>query len=40
MQLLQDVIYVLTDSLHKSGFKQQATILSMMFDVIDKVKFY
>jgi len=37
MQLLQDIVFVLTDSLHKSGFKQQATILSMMFQVIDKL---
>jgi len=37
MQLLQDIIFILTDSLHKSGFKQQSTILAMMFEVVDKL---
>lgn len=34
MNLLQDVIFVLTDAFHKHGFKQQATILSILFQVV------
>jgi exportin-1 len=34
MSLLQDIIFVLTDSFHKHGFKQQATILAVLFQVI------
>ena len=34
MNLLQDILFVLTDSFHKSGFKQQASILSILFQVL------
>lgn len=36
LPLLQDVFFVLTDTFHKSGFKLQATILSQMFDTVEK----
>ena len=34
MSLLQDVLYVLTDGLHKSGFKQQTMLLGLLFQVV------
>lgn len=34
MSLLQDVLYVLTDGLHKSGFKQQTVLLALLFQVV------
>ena len=34
LSLLQDVLYVLTDRLHKSGFKMHATILKHVFHII------
>jgi exportin-1 len=34
MRLLQDVLETLTDSLHKSGFKLQSTLLFMLLQVI------
>mmetsp|Transcript_20922 Transcript_20922/g.24201 ORF Transcript_20922/g.24201 Transcript_20922/m.24201 type:complete len:131 (+) Transcript_20922:65-457(+) len=36
MQILQDLLYILTDLSHRSGFKQQAQILSLMFEIVDK----
>lgn len=33
MRLLQDVFQILTDSLHKSGFKLQTQILNILFQV-------
>jgi len=35
ISLLQDVLYVLTDTFHKSGFKLQATILKYMFTTVE-----
>ena len=34
LSLMQDVLYVLTDRLHKSGFKMHATILKHVFYII------
>jgi len=34
MSLLQDIFYVLTDGLHKSGFKLQTMILGLLFQVV------
>jgi len=35
LSLLQDVLYVLTDRLHKSGFKMHCTILKHMFTIVE-----
>jgi len=35
ISLLQDIFAVLTDREHKSGFKQQALVLSHMFRVVE-----
>ena len=34
MNLLQDVLFVITDGLHKGGFKQQVVLLGMLFQVV------
>jgi len=34
MHLLQNIIFVITDGLHKSGFKQQTQILASLFQII------
>jgi len=34
MSLLQDIMYVITDGFHKSGFKLQSNILSLLFQVV------
>jgi len=34
MSLLQDILYVITDGLHKSGFKQQTQILALLIQGI------
>jgi len=34
MSLLQDILYVITDGLHKSGFKQQSQILALLLQVV------
>jgi len=34
LTLMQDLFYVLTDTLHKSSFKYQATMLATMFSVV------
>lgn len=35
LQLLNDILYVMTDSFHKSGFRKQAQILAILLDIID-----
>uniref|UniRef100_A0A7S2AWL8 Importin N-terminal domain-containing protein n=1 Tax=Octactis speculum TaxID=3111310 RepID=A0A7S2AWL8_9STRA len=35
LSLLQDLLYVMTDRLHKSGFKMHATLLRHMFHVVE-----
>lgn len=35
LQLLNDILFVMTDSFHKSGFRKQAQILSILLEVID-----
>jgi len=35
LSIIQDVFYVLTDTLHKSGFKYQTTILAQMFNTAE-----
>lgn len=42
MNLLRDIIFVLTDSVHRQGFKLQAKILGILFEILttDYVKFY
>jgi exportin-1 len=36
--IMQDVLFVLTDSDHKAGFKSQALLLSKMFWLVDSGK--
>jgi len=35
LSLVQDVLYVMTDRLHKSGFKMHATLLRTLFHVVE-----
>lgn len=35
LSILQDVLFVLTDRMHKSGFKMQTTILRKLFTVVE-----
>jgi exportin-1 len=35
LHLLQDLFYILTDTFHKSGFKDQAMILTSMFGMVE-----
>ena len=35
LSLLQDILAVLTDRLHKSGFKMHATVLKHMFSLVE-----
>mmetsp|Transcript_11133 Transcript_11133/g.38765 ORF Transcript_11133/g.38765 Transcript_11133/m.38765 type:complete len:1104 (-) Transcript_11133:194-3505(-) len=35
LSILQDVLFVLTDRMHKSGFKMQTTILRQLFTVVE-----
>jgi exportin-1 len=35
LPLIQDIIGIMTDRLHKSGFKQQATVLQHMFQILE-----
>lgn len=37
-QILQDILAVLTDSFHKSGFKLQATILMQLLTIVESGK--
>jgi exportin-1 len=39
MVILQDAFYVLTDSLHKSGFYKQALIIMKMIAVVENQMF-
>jgi len=36
LNILQDVFFVLSDSDHKAGFKQQSLLLARMFDLVEK----
>jgi len=36
--ILQDILYVLTDSFHKGGFKMQAQILAYLLELIQSNK--
>ena len=38
LPLIQDIIGIMTDRLHKSGFKQQATVLQHMFHILQTEK--
>jgi exportin-1 len=38
LPLIQDIIGIMTDRLHKSGFKQQATVLQLMFQILETDK--
>ncbi|KAI9867525.1 MAG: Karyopherin transporter, partial [Watsoniomyces obsoletus] len=38
MTILQDVLFVLTDSDHKAGFKTQCMLLSRMFNLVETHK--
>jgi hypothetical protein len=34
MDILKDIVFVLTDSVHRQGFKLQGQILQMLFQVL------
>lgn len=35
LSILQDILYVLTDADHKSGFKLQSVLLARMFQLVE-----